>query len=63
MRDEKFRNEKKLFNALTGKDKWSELMSEYVRVTGDRTVTLSEIMDVFTLTDDESNPFYSTRGN
>lgn len=32
-------------------------------MTGDRKVTLTQIMDIFKLNEEESNPFYSTRGH
>ena len=61
--DEKLRNEKKMFNVLAKKDKWTILMSEYIRQNpGQRNVLLSQIVDIFTLSDEESNPFFSTRG-
>mgnify|MGYP000930079308 CR=1 FL=1 len=43
MLDEKFRNEKKVFNSLITKEKWVNLMNEYVKVTGQKIVSLEEI--------------------
>jgi hypothetical protein len=52
-----------MFNVLPKSDKWKILMSEYIRQNpGQKNVLLSQIVDIFTLSDDESNPFYSTRG-
>lgn len=34
---------------MTGKDKWTELMNEYKRLTKDSKVTLIQVMDIFTL--------------
>lgn len=48
--DEKLRNEKKMFNALTKKEKWTELMAEYVRkVPSEKNISLNEIMSIFAL--------------
>jgi hypothetical protein len=61
--DEKLRNEKKMFNVLAKSDKWTILMSEYIRRNPtEKNVMLSQIVDIFSLNDEESNPFYSTRG-
>jgi hypothetical protein len=61
--DEKFRNEKKMFNSMAKSDKWTILMAEYIkRNPTEKNVMLSQIVDIFSLSDEESNPFYSTRG-
>lgn len=52
-----------MFNVLGKSDKWTILMMEYIRQNpGDRNVLLSHIVDMFSLSDEESNPFFSTRG-
>lgn len=51
--DEKFRNEKKMFNSITKMDKWTLLMAEYQRQLPDeRNVMLSRIVELFTLSEE-----------
>lgn len=57
--DEEFRNNKLWFESVTGDDKWKKLEAKLAEYR--MKMPMEQIKSVFTITDEENNPFFSVR--